>query len=92
MSDARLTPHDAGRWFEQRRMEWIAETLDIFGFISRKHLVRKFNISIPQAANDFRRFMQRNPDAMHYDNSRKMYVAGPPHRKKPNQENGDFCP
>jgi hypothetical protein len=31
-------------WFEQQRMDWIAETLRIFGFINREHLMRKFGI------------------------------------------------
>jgi hypothetical protein len=63
------------RWFEQHRMEWIAETLRVFGFINRGHLQRKFGLSAPQAANNFRLFMKINPKAMHYDASAKRYVA-----------------
>lgn len=62
-------------WFSDRRLEWIAETLRIFGFINRQHLVLKFDISLPQAANDFREFQKRYPDAMKYDVRRKAYVA-----------------
>lgn len=63
------------RWFEKYRMEWIAETLRIFGFINREHLMLKFGISAPQAAKDFAAFLKLNPDAMHYDTSLKKYIA-----------------
>lgn len=63
-------------WFEQQRMEWIAETLRVFGFINRAHIERKFRISTPQAATDLGTFMKKNPRAMHYDASAKRYVAG----------------
>ena len=63
------------RWFEQHRQDWIAETLRVFGFINREHLIRKFGISAPQAAHDFATFMRLNPKAMAYDNSAKRYVV-----------------
>lgn len=56
-------------------MDWIAETLRVFGFINRDHLVRKFGISTPQASTDLQRFMRLNPKAMHYDASLKRYQA-----------------
>ncbi len=61
------------RWFEQRRMEWIAETLRIFGFINREHLVKKFGLSIPQASHDLNLFQRMHPRAMTYDKSAKTY-------------------
>lgn len=72
------------RWFEQHRMEWIAETLRVFGFINREHLERKFGVSTPQASTDLNRFMRANPGAMTYDKSAKRYIAQPviaDHRK-----------
>jgi len=63
------------RWFEQHRMDWIAETLRVFGFINRGHLERKFGISTPQASNDLAAFMRANPTALTYDLSAKRYVA-----------------
>lgn len=63
------------RWFEQHRQEWIAETLRIFGFINREHLVRKFGVSAQQAAHDFGEFQRRHPKAMSYDTSAKCYIA-----------------
>jgi len=62
-------------WFQQHRLEWIAETLRIFGFINREHLIRKFGLSKPQAAKDFADFRRLYPDAMEYDISAKKYVA-----------------
>lgn len=56
-------------------MDWIAETLRVFGFINREHLIRKFGISMPQASNDLRRFIAENPGAMKYDLSAKRYVV-----------------
>ena len=61
-------------WFANHRMDWIAETLRVFGYINREHLVRKFEISVPQAAIDFKNFQRRYPDAMEYDKSQKRYV------------------
>lgn len=63
------------RWFEQHRMEWIAETLRVFGFINREHLQRKFGVSTPQASLDLAAFMRARPTAMFYDPSAKRYVA-----------------
>lgn len=62
------------RWFEQHRQEWIAETLRVFGFINREHLVRKFGISIPQASTDLCTFQRANPGAIRYDLTEKRYV------------------
>lgn len=62
-------------YYSRLRQEWIAETLDIFGFIQRKHLVRKFEISVPQASADIQRFMRDHPGAMEYDPRQKCYVA-----------------
>lgn len=62
------------KWFEQARQDWIAETLDVFGFINRVHLMRKFGISEPQASKDLNQFKRDNPDEMTYDLATKRYV------------------
>jgi hypothetical protein len=56
-------------------MDWIAETLRVFGFINREHLQRKFGISQPQASSDLAAFQRLYSDAMVYDGSRKCYTA-----------------
>jgi hypothetical protein len=71
-------------WFEQTRLEWIAETLHVFGFINREHLMRKFGISQPQASKDLTTFQRQHPDLMQYDLSRKCYVRT--EAKVPGQE------
>ena len=38
------------RWYKTYRMEWIAETLRVFGFINREHIERKFGLSTPQVS------------------------------------------
>lgn len=63
------------RWFEQYRMDWIAETLRVFGFINRQHLERKFAVSTPQASTDLNRFQKLHPGAMSYDKSAKRFIA-----------------
>ena len=63
------------RWFERHRMEWIAETLRVFGFINREHLMKKFGLSMPQASHDLSLFQRRQPNAMTYNKTSKRYEA-----------------
>lgn len=63
-------------WFAQQRHDWIAETLRVFGFINRAHLMRKFGISTPQASIDLQRFEKLHPYAIHYDANAKCYHSG----------------
>ena len=60
-------------WFEQQRISWIVEMLNVYGFINREHLQRKFGISQPQASKDLQTYQRLNPGAMAYDQSRKCY-------------------
>jgi len=62
-------------WFVDQRMAWIAETLRVFGFINRSHLMRKFGISEPQASHDLAEYARLYPGAMRYDTSSKRYTA-----------------
>lgn len=72
MTDARLP------WCQTQRMEWIAETLRVFGFINREHLQRKFGISIPQASADLQTFCRRHPQAITYNLRSKRYERPEP--------------
>ena len=65
-------------WFFERRMEWIAETLRVYGFVNREHIQRKFGVSTPQASADVQAFMQRHPLAVRYNASSKRYEATDP--------------
>lgn len=60
---------------EDYRQNWIAETLRVFGFINRTHLMRKFGVSSATAANDFGRFQTDQPGLMTYDTAAKRYVS-----------------
>lgn len=62
-------------WFAQHRQDWIEETLEVFGFINREHLMRKFGVSVPQASMDLQKFQRMNPDAMTYNLTTKRYEA-----------------
>ena len=61
------------RWFEQHRMEWISETLRVFGFINREHIEQKFGVSTPQASIDLQKFQRLHPGAVRYNTSAKRY-------------------
>jgi len=61
------------RWFKNHRMEWIAESLRVFGFINREHIMTKFGISMPQASIDLRDFQKLYPDAVEYSLKDKRY-------------------
>ncbi len=59
-------------YFKQLRLDWIDETLHIFGFINREHLVRKFGVSVPQASLDMQEARCRNA-LITYNPSLKRY-------------------
>lgn len=62
------------KWFKNRRQEFIAATLRKFGQIRRVDLIREFDISNRQAANDIAEFMDSKPPRVRYDVSAKAYV------------------
>ena len=68
-----LKDRNSRRWFEQQRLDWILETIRVFGFINRVHIERKFGISTPQASSDLREFQQCYPDAITYNKCSKRY-------------------
>jgi len=62
-------------WFHQTRIAWIKESVEIFGFINREHVQRKFGVSTPQASYDIRDAMKAWPDLMRYNTATKRYEA-----------------
>ena len=62
-------------WFAKARQDWIAETVRVFGYINREHIVKKFGVSTPQASMDLQAFMAANPSRIVYDKSMKRYFA-----------------
>jgi hypothetical protein len=61
------------RWYEQQRMAWISEAVDIFGFVNREHIIKKFDVSMPQASHDLKVWQKLNPNKISYDVSKKRY-------------------
>jgi hypothetical protein len=61
-------------WFVEQRIAWIKESVEIFGYVNREHVMKKFGVSTPQASVDIREVMRRWPDLMEYDTSLKRYV------------------
>lgn len=64
------------RWFEAKRLEWIKEMLGVYGFINREHVMKKFGVSLAQAALDFQKFQELYPGYMVYNTSTKRYENG----------------
>lgn len=69
------------RWFEDRRMEFIAATFRQFGQIRRKDIVREFNITEQSASTDIQKFLRTDP-RIRYDLSSKCYVLEDSNDKK----------
>jgi hypothetical protein len=60
-------------WFKWQRLEWIDEISEIYGFINREHICKKFGVSIPQASLDLRDLQKLRPGMLEYDSSAKLY-------------------
>lgn len=60
-------------WFAEHRIDWIKESLEIFGAVRREHVMKKFGISTAQASLDLREVRSRWPGLMSYDLSEKVY-------------------
>jgi len=65
------------RWYKQYRMNWIAESLRVYGFINREHVMRKFGLSTPQASKDLNEFQKLYPYALEYSLTQKKFIAQP---------------
>lgn len=77
------------QWFINHRQQFIADALRIFGQVNRSSLVKQFDISMPQAANDIALFLRRNPEVLVYDGRTKCYVVNTDALPPPPQEPTD---
>lgn len=59
-------------YFEELRLDWIWEMLNIYGYINREHLMKKFKISKPQASKDLNKATKLYQH-MKYNLSNKRY-------------------
>lgn len=60
-------------WFKVQRVNWIVEMIEIYGFINRYHVERKFGVSTPQASADLKDAMAENPELITYNLKTKRY-------------------
>jgi len=61
------------RYFEQLRIAWIIEMIEIYGFINRSHVSKKFGVTVQVASSDFDKVKKLHPHLMQYDNNQKCY-------------------
>lgn len=61
------------RYFAQLRIGWIIESIEVFGFINRSHVVKKFGVTPQVASSDFNAVQKLHPHLMRYDTSAKCY-------------------
>lgn len=59
-------------YFQKHRRDWIEESLRVYGFINREHLVRRFGLSVPQASKDLQAAARQN-SLIVYNSSLKRY-------------------
>lgn len=69
-----MSQGEAMRWFAEYRLAWIKESVEIFGYVNRKHIMQKFQITAAAASGDLREAQKRWPELMDYDPSGKRYV------------------
>lgn len=62
-------------WFTEQRILWIKESVEIFGFINREHIEKKFGVSVAQASLDLRAAQERWPSLIKYNKSAKQYIS-----------------
>ena len=60
-------------WFAEHRIAWIKESFEIFEALNRRHIMRKFGISLQQATWDLQEVQSRWPDLIEYDGVSKSY-------------------
>lgn len=58
-----------------QRLEYIEYCLFWRGRVNRKDIMSKFNVSVPQASNDLKKYKEEASKNIYYDNSAKQYVA-----------------
>ncbi len=61
-------------WFQLRRQEFIAATVDQFGQIRRADIMREFDVTAAIASADIAAFLAARPALISYDVSAKTYV------------------
>ena len=60
-------------YFSEERLAWIREIIEIYGFINRAHIMKKFRVSVAQASCDLRKAAARAPDLILYNHLTHRY-------------------
>lgn len=60
-------------WFKTYRLDWIRESVEIFGQINRENIIKKFGVSFQTASADLQAALERWPELMTYNKSTKRY-------------------
>ena len=76
LMDAPDQPADL-RWSQEARLRAVDAILFWEGRLNRRDLMRRFGISVPQATNDLRRYLEMVPGNLRYDGRQKTYLAEP---------------
>lgn len=63
-------------YFKRLRVSWIIETIQIYGYVNREHIEKKFEVSTPQASQDFGDAQAIEPRIV-YSKSSKRYEWQP---------------
>ena len=63
-------------WAVEQRLAWIKESVEIFGFLNREHIEKKFWVSAQQASADLKLVQERWPGLITYNASQKQYLKG----------------
>jgi hypothetical protein len=66
-------PH-GGDYFRAMRMQFIKDSIQVYGYINRIHLMRMFWVSDKIAHSDLAIFKKANPKLMVYSKQLKCYV------------------
>ncbi|CAB3688954.1 helix-turn-helix transcriptional regulator [Trinickia soli] len=72
---AKAASRPAGRWSQERRLEFIDFRLRWDGRLNRGDLIDFFGISVPQASLDISRYTELAPGNLVYDRSSRVYLA-----------------
>jgi hypothetical protein len=74
-SPPRSAPHLT--WSQESRLRALDAIAFWDGRVNRADLIRRFDISVPQATNDFRRYLELAPGNLRYDTREKAYLTEP---------------
>ena len=61
------------KYFINLRLEWMHESLRVYGYINRSHLMTKYGQSNGNSALDFKAFHERYPGFCEYNPKTKRY-------------------